>query len=113
MTSEKQIEQYLVKECKKRDWLCWKFTSPGTCGVPDRIIIPKKTDVLMGTAFYHAYPQVYFAELKSPKGKLSELQKKRIAELGSKFHKVAVINSKDEVDELVDLIETQSTVTFI
>ena len=36
---EKCIEKHLVKGVKKLGGLCYKFVSPGTQGVPDRIII--------------------------------------------------------------------------
>ena len=35
---EKQIERYLKEEVQARGWLCWKLVSPGTTGVPDRIV---------------------------------------------------------------------------
>jgi hypothetical protein len=34
---EKVIENYLCEEAKKIGGLCYKFTSPGRRGVPDRI----------------------------------------------------------------------------
>ena len=36
---EKSIEQKLVKEVSSQGGLCWKFTSPGTAGVPDRLVL--------------------------------------------------------------------------
>ena len=36
---EKSIEQKLVREVSNRGGLCWKFTSPGTAGVPDRLVL--------------------------------------------------------------------------
>ena len=36
---EKQVEQKLVAAVKSKGGVCWKFTSPGTAGVPDRIDI--------------------------------------------------------------------------
>ena len=36
---EKMIESRLVQEVQSRGGLCWKFTSPGTDGVPDRIVL--------------------------------------------------------------------------
>lgn len=35
---EKDIEKALVSAVKSFDGVCWKFVSPGTAGVPDRII---------------------------------------------------------------------------
>ena len=65
---EISIERRFIKQIKKAGGLCWKFTSPGTSGVPDRIV------VLPGG-------RVYFVELKRDDGKLSEIQKTRIREL--------------------------------
>ena len=36
---EKSIEAKLVAAVKARGGVCWKFTSPGTAGVPDRIVM--------------------------------------------------------------------------
>jgi hypothetical protein len=38
---EKQIEKKVVDYCRKRGFLCYKFSSPANRGVPDRIIIGK------------------------------------------------------------------------
>ena len=51
---EKCIEKHLVKGVKKLGGLCYKFVSPGTQGVPDRIIIT-------------AQGRIIFAELKTTK----------------------------------------------
>lgn len=37
--NEQAIEQHLKKAVEAIGGLCWKFTSPGTAGVPDRICI--------------------------------------------------------------------------
>ena len=36
---EKQIEKYFTDKLKELGCIVWKFTSPGTAGVPDRIVI--------------------------------------------------------------------------
>lgn len=36
---EKSIEEKLVAAVKVQGGVCWKFTSPGTAGVPDRIVL--------------------------------------------------------------------------
>lgn len=36
---EKIIEEKLTKTVKQNGGVCWKFTSPGTAGVPDRIVL--------------------------------------------------------------------------
>lgn len=55
MQIENDIEKYLVRQIKSIGALCYKFTSPGTRGVPDRIILYRGN--------------VFFIELKRPGGK--------------------------------------------
>lgn len=60
---EKELEKKLVDAIKAAGGLCLKWISPGTTGLPDRIIM------LPGA-------RVAFAELKRPKGsKVGPLQK--------------------------------------
>ena len=35
---ERQVEKYLVDKVHNLGGIAWKFTSPGTAGVPDRIV---------------------------------------------------------------------------
>ena len=49
---EKVIEEYFRRKAKENGYLCWKFTSPSTDGVPDRILI--------------GHNRVIFVELKAP-----------------------------------------------
>lgn len=58
---EKTIEARLVREVRQRGGLTYKFISPGSTGVPDRIVI-----VPGGS--------VWFMELKTETGRLSKLQ---------------------------------------
>ena len=39
---EKIIEEKFTKAVKQKGGVCWKFTSPGTAGVPDRIVLMPK-----------------------------------------------------------------------
>ena len=36
---EKTVEQKLVQAVRAKGGVCWKFTSPSTVGVPDRVVI--------------------------------------------------------------------------
>ena len=90
---EKEIERYLKAEVEARGWLCWKLVSPGTTGVPDRIVIGP-------------YRQVVFVELKKPEtGQLSKIQQFRLRQLSGLGHRTKVIDSKGKVDNLIRGIE--------
>lgn len=94
MQLEKDIEKYLKNEIEKRKGLCWKFTSPGTAGVPDRIIVIKD--------------HVIFTELKRPQGRLSAIQKVRIEELKKRGAWVEVLYDKNDVDRLLFILDDAS-----
>lgn len=83
--SEKEIENYFCWAVKVAGGKTWKFVSPAQRGVPDRIAaLPGGT--------------VWFVEIKTKGGKLSELQKqfaKEAQQLGLNY---AVVWSKEEVD---------------
>ncbi|MBF0778163.1 VRR-NUC domain-containing protein [Streptococcus cuniculi] len=81
MKSERDIENYLKRKCRG---LCLKFTSPGTIGVPDRIIINQRG--------------VFFVEVKASGKKPRKSQQilhKKFERLG---HKVWVVDSYESVD---------------
>lgn len=64
---EREIERYLVAECRRLGILCYKFVSPQRASVPDRILI--------------ANGLVVFLELKAP-GKLpTEAQEREMARI--------------------------------
>ncbi len=65
--TEKILEQCLRHEVLRLGGLCWKFTSPGLAGVPDRIVI------LNG--------QVIFIELKGDNGKIAKIQEYRLKQI--------------------------------
>ena len=88
MQFEKEIENYLVKRVKELGGICWKFSSPGTAGVPDRIVMYQSC--------------VTFVELKRPDGHLSEIQKKRLKELDDQKILAQVVSSKEEVDRVIE-----------
>ena len=75
---EKEIERRLGEMIKKRGGLYFKFVSPGTVGVPDRIVI------LPGG-------RIIFVELKTEIGRLSNIQKwqiQRLADQGAEVRKI-------------------------
>lgn len=87
MIDERDVERYLIKECEKRGWLCWKFVSPGRRGVPDRIVIRPGA--------------VAFVEVKRKGGRVSPLQVRRIEELTRLVIPARVVKTKGEIDEMI------------
>lgn len=87
--SEKHIESRLVKGVEKLGGLAWKFVSPGTSGVPDRIIL-----------FPHG--QIYFVELKDLGKKPERLQPKRHEQLQELGFIVVVLDSDADVDMFLE-----------
>lgn len=87
MIDERDVERYLIKECEKRGWLCWKFVSPGRRGVPDRIVIRPGG--------------VAFVEVKRKGGRVSPLQLRRIEELIRLLIPARVVETKGEIDEMI------------
>lgn len=87
--SEKTTERYLRDEVKKIGGKAYKFVSPGTTGVPDRLVC------LPGG-------RAVFVELKSEGGHSTELQKRqqdKLRKLG--FEVYADIDTRQKVEELV------------
>ena len=94
---ENTIEQNLIKQVKKLGGMALKFVSPGTTGVPDRIVI------LPGGI-------IFFAELKRPGGaprKRQGLMIRRLKELGAAAF---VIDSKEKVEKVLQEITEEEVV---
>jgi len=90
---EHLIETRLTRRVSEAGGLAWKWTSPSKRGVPDRIV------VLNGN--------VVFVECKSSTGKLSNIQKHVIAKMRDAGADVEVINSYEQIDELVERLSTK------
>lgn len=82
---ESTIEKHLVIKCREHGYLCWKFTSPGLRGVPDRIIISPSG-------------AVYFIELKCPSGRPSPIQLRRYRELESHGRPTIFAYNVEQID---------------
>lgn len=89
---ESQIERRLVEGVKRLGGMCLKFVSPGTLGVPDRIIITAKG-------------QVIFVELKTETGRLTKIQRYVIGEMQKRGADARVVKGIDQVKELLAEIE--------
>lgn len=86
---EKELEADLVREVKALGGLCLKWTSPGTSGVPDRIIF------LPGGV-------TAFAELKRPKGyRISPLQKHWAEKLSCMGFKHYFIRTESDLHQML------------
>lgn len=85
---ERDIEACLIREAEKAGGRAYKFTSPGTAGVPDRLVL-----LPGGIAL--------FVELKAPGQKprpLQELRGKEIAGLGVPAF---WLDSKEEAKDII------------
>ena len=85
---ESQIERRLVEGVKRLGGMCLKFVSPGTLGVPDRIVITAKGRII-------------FVELKTETGRLAKIQRYTIGEMQKRGADVRVVKGIDEVKELL------------
>lgn len=86
---EKIIESRLVQEVQSRGGLCWKFTSLGTDGVPDRI-------VLMPGG------KIAFVEVKAPGEKMRALQIRRKQQLERVGFSVYCLDSLEQIRPILD-----------
>ena len=85
---EYAVEKYLILVARAHGGMCIKFTSPGTSGVPDRIVI------LPGG-------KIGFAEMKAPGKKPRRLQKVVIRDLYRRRCQVATIDNLKSAEGFV------------
>ena len=85
------IESSLVDKIKVNRGFCLKFTSPSMTGIPDRIILLPKG-------------KIGFVETKRPGGEPRPIQKKRIRQFKDLGFKVYVLDSKENIDEIMKRI---------
>lgn len=89
---ERDVERYLVRKVEELGLQVYKFVPDQAPGMPDRVILLPAQRVL-------------WVELKTEGGRLAELQKYRHNELRKAGHNVVTIWSKDDVDDLIELIK--------
>lgn len=89
---ESSIEKQFAEAVKKRGGLCWKFTSPGTVGVPDRIVL------LGGRAA--------FVEVKAPGKQPTKLQLHRAEQIRAQNIPVFTLDHPDKIQEVLHAIQT-------
>ena len=94
MQLENDIEKRLIKKVRALGGLTFKFTSPSTKGVPDRIVI------------YNG--RTHFIELKRPNGAPRSLQLYWIAKINSQGVNALILRTFDEVDEFIENLRKKS-----
>lgn len=90
---ERQVEQALVREVRKHGGIAPKFTSPGTAGMPDRLVILPEG-------------KVCFVELKAPGQKPRPIQIRQMDRLINLGCMVRTIDHPNQIQELIDEIRT-------
>lgn len=90
---EKHLEQQLKTAVEKHGGLCLKFTSPGTAGVPDRLIILPNN-------------KIGFIELKRPGQKPRPLQQHRITQLQNLGVTTLTLDHPDNIEDTIHAIQT-------
>ena len=90
---ERTVEQALTRAVQAHGGLCWKFTSPGLAGVPDRII------VLPGG-------HVGFVEVKAPGQKPRPIQTHRLNQLRALGIPALVVDHPDQIERALNAIRT-------
>ncbi len=89
MMREREIEKKLVDAVKAQGGVCWKFVSPGTAGVPDRIIL-----MPMG--------RIAFVEVKAPGESPRKLQLARHRLLRRLGFKIFVLDNPEQIGGILD-----------
>jgi hypothetical protein len=85
---EIRVEEYLKKQIRKAGGSCYKWTSPGNAGVPDRIVMMPEG-------------RIAFVETKATSKKPRPLQVVQMNILKNLGFRVEVLDSYDAVDRFV------------
>lgn len=93
MKPEETIEQYLRTRAEQLGFLCYKFTSPGNNGVPDRILI--------------GHGSTIFIETKAPGEKPRKLQEKVIERINNHGGIAMFVDNKNDIDTILEAIIEQ------
>lgn len=86
---ESDIEARLRKHINMACGMFFKFVSPGNDGVPDRIVMLP-------------WGRIIFVELKTSRGKLSQVQKYQIWRLLQMGQQVAVLFGPDAIEDFLN-----------
>ena len=85
---EKNIEKQLVKAVKAEDGMCPKLVSPGTHGMPDRMVLLSEA-------------HIGFVEVKAPGQKPRPLQERRHKQLRELGFQVSVLDDPDQIPGII------------
>ena len=91
---ESKIEKKLVSMVRKHGGRCLKFVSPGTAGVPDRIVLMP-------------HGKMHFVELKAPGEKPRTLQVAVHEEFATMGFKVEVIDTPEGVEDFAKRLDEE------
>ena len=86
---EKLIEQRLVKAVKAQNGMCPKLVSPGTDGMPDRMVLLPDG-------------KLSFVEVKAPGEKPRPLQIRRHEQLRQLGFRVAVLDDPEQIPSILE-----------
>ena len=86
---EKLIEQKLVKAVKAQNGMCPKLVSPGTDGMPDRMVLLPNG-------------KLSFVEVKAPGEKPRPLQMRRHEQLRQLGFRVAVLDDPEQIPGILE-----------
>lgn len=89
---EKQIEQRLIKAVKDQGGMCPKLISPGTDGMPDRMVLLPEA-------------RLGFVEVKKPGAKPKPLQERRHEQLRELGFLVLVLDDPEKIPEIIKEIQ--------
>lgn len=91
MMREKQIEQKLVKAVKAVGGMCPKLVSPGTDGMPDRMVLLPEA-------------HIGFVEVKAPSQKPRAIQQRRHEQLRELGFPVFVLDDPEQIPGIIEAI---------
>ena len=89
---EKQIEHSLVMAVKAAGGMCPKLVSPGTDGLPDRMILLPKG-------------RIGFVEVKAPGKKPRPLQEQRHKQMRELGFKIFILDGREQIPEILKEVE--------
>lgn len=90
---EEEIEQKLIDKVRQRGGIAPKLVSPGTVGMPDRIVLLPEG-------------KMAFVELKAPGKKVRTIQEKRIKDLRNLGFRVYIVDCIEGIKEVLDAVQS-------